>query len=61
MPYFPTSCEQCNEITMEVIEFIPNDTWEGKCTACGCRRFATFKEEQLIPSWANGLIPKTVN
>ena len=61
MPYFPTPCPKCTEMTMDVVEFIPNDTWEGKCTACGCRRFATIKQDQLIPSWAIGPTPKDVN
>ena len=41
---------------MEVVGIGPNDGYEAKCTACGCRSVGTLKLESMI---SNGGIEDT--
>ena len=38
MLFLPTSCPDCKRLTMEVVEYEPDDSYEARCTACGCLR-----------------------
>jgi hypothetical protein len=33
---------------MEVVEYEPDDSYEARCTACGCLRLGTISPELLI-------------
>ena len=48
MLILPTFCPDCNEPTMEVVEHRPNDSYEARCTACGCETFGKISVELLI-------------
>jgi len=48
MLILPAFCPDCNEPTMEVVEHRPNDSYEAKCTACGCHTFGKILPELLI-------------
>jgi hypothetical protein len=48
MLLLPTFCPDCNEPTMEVVEHRPNDSYEARCTACGCHTFGKISPELLI-------------
>lgn len=48
MLILPTFCPDCNEPTMEVVEHRPNDSYEARCTACGCQTFGKISAELLI-------------
>jgi hypothetical protein len=43
-----TFCPDCNEPAMEVVEHRPNDSYEARCTACGCEIFGKISAELLI-------------
>ena len=47
-----TFCPDCNEPTMEVVEHRPNDSYEARCTACGCETFGKISVELLITKHA---------
>jgi hypothetical protein len=48
MLFLPTSCPDCNRLTMEVVEYEPDDSYEARCTACGCLRLGKIAPERLI-------------
>jgi hypothetical protein len=48
MLILPTLCTDCNEPTMEVVEHRPNDSYEARCAACGCRSLGKIAPELLI-------------
>ena len=48
MLFLPTSCPDCNGLTMEVVEYEPDDSYEARCTACGCLRLGKIAPERLI-------------
>jgi len=52
MLLLPTFCPDCNELTMEVVEHRPNDSYEARCTACGCQTFGKISPELLITKGA---------
>ena len=52
MLILPTFCPDCNEPTMEVVEHRPNDSYEARCTACGCHTFGKISPELLITNHA---------
>ena len=52
MLILPTFCLDCNEPTMEVVEHGPNDSYEARCTACGCETFGKISVELLITKHA---------
>jgi hypothetical protein len=33
---------------MEVVEYKPDDSYEARCTACGCLRLSKLAPERLI-------------
>jgi hypothetical protein len=48
MLILPTFCPDCNEPTMEVVEHEPDDSYEARCTACGCLSLGKISPELLI-------------
>jgi hypothetical protein len=43
---------------MEVVEYEPDDSYEARCTACGCRRLGTIAPELLIAKRAIDITPQ---
>jgi hypothetical protein len=54
MLILPTFCPDCNEPTMKVVEHTPNDSYEARCTACGCRTFGKISAELLTEHAVEG-------
>jgi hypothetical protein len=52
MLFLPTSCPDCNGLTMEVVEYEPDDSYEARCTACGCCSLGKIAPERLITKGA---------
>jgi len=52
MFFVPTFCPDCNELTTEVVEHRPNDSYQAQCTACGCHTFVKISPELLIAKHA---------
>jgi hypothetical protein len=48
MRFLPTSCPDCNGLTMQVVEYEPDDSYEARCTDCGCRSLGKISPELLI-------------
>ena len=48
MLFLPTPCPDCNGLTMEVVEHEPDDSYEARCTTCGCRGLGKIARELLI-------------
>jgi len=48
MLLLPTFCPDCNGLTMEVVEHEPDDSYEARCTGCGCRSLGKISPEFLI-------------
>ena len=48
MLFLPTPCPDCNGRTMEVVEYEPDDSYEARCTHCGCRSLGKIAPELLI-------------
>jgi hypothetical protein len=52
MLFLPTPCLVCNRLTMEVVEYRADDSYEARCTNCGFRGFGTISPELLIAKGA---------
>ena len=52
MQFLPTFCPDCNGLTMEVVEYEPDDSYEARCTDCGCCRLGKISPELLITKFA---------
>jgi len=48
MLFLPTPCLVCNRLTMEVVEYRADDSYEARCTNCGYRGFGTISPELLF-------------
>lgn len=48
MLFLPTSCPDCNGLTMEVVEYEPDNSYEARCTDCACRSLGKTSPELLI-------------
>ena len=48
MLFLPTSCPDCNGLTMQVAEYEPDDSYEARCTDCGCLSLGKISPELLI-------------
>ena len=48
MLFLPTFCSDCSGLTMEVVEYEPDDSYEARCTDCGCLRLGKISPELLI-------------
>ena len=58
MLFLPTPCLVCNRLTMEVVEYKPDDSYEARCTTCGYRGFGTIAPERLIAKGAIHISPQ---
>jgi hypothetical protein len=58
MLFLPTPCLVCNRLTMEVVEYRADDSYEAQCTACGYRAFGTISPELLIAKGAIHISPQ---
>ena len=61
MLILPTFCPDCNEPTMEVVEHEPDDSYEARCTACGCRSLGKISPEFLIMKGTSDNTPRKTN
>ena len=52
MLVLPTFCPDCNEPSMEVVEHRPNNSYEARCTACGCETFGKISADLRITKHA---------
>jgi hypothetical protein len=48
MLFLPTSCPDCKGLTIEVVEYKPDDSYEARCTVCGCLRLGMIAPERLF-------------
>ncbi len=49
MVLLPTFCPKCNEFTMKVMKYEPDDdSYQARCTACGYHSFGKISPELLI-------------
>ena len=48
MLLLPAFCPECNRFTMEVVEYGEDDSYEARCTTCGCRGRGKISPELLI-------------
>jgi hypothetical protein len=48
MLFLPTPCPDRNGLTMQVVEHEPDDSYEARCTTCGCRSLGEISPEFLI-------------
>jgi len=48
MLFLPTPCPDCYGLTMEVVEYEPDDSYEARCRDCGCRSLGKISPELLI-------------
>jgi hypothetical protein len=62
MPYYlPTPCPKCQKLTMQVVEFGPNDMYEARCIACGWRRAGALEAKRMIRKGGIGTTPTDAN
>ena len=52
MLFLPTPCLVCKRLTMEVVEYRGDDSYEARCKDCGYRGFGTISPELLIAKGA---------
>ena len=48
MVFLPTPCPDYNGLTMQVVEYEPDDSYEARCVVCGFRSLGKISPELLI-------------
>ena len=48
MVLLPTLCPDCNRLTMQVVKYGRDDSYEARCTTCGRRGRGKISPELLI-------------
>jgi hypothetical protein len=48
MLFLPTPCPDYNGLTMQVVEYQPDDSYQARCVVCGFRSLGKISPELLI-------------